>query len=95
MPILSDAEIKTKLMELDKAWTAMGDDYLVRSFQTGNFAAGLNLVNRIGKLAEARNHHPDVTLTYPEVEVRISTHSVAGITDADFDLAAEIDSLPN
>lgn len=59
-------------------------------FRTGDFATGLELVNRIGAAAEAANHHPDVTLTYPEVLVTLSSHDVGGITSRDVDLARQI-----
>lgn len=59
-------------------------------FRTGDFATGLVLVQRIGASAEAVNHHPDVTLTYPEVLVTLSSHDVGGITTRDTDLAREI-----
>ena len=59
-------------------------------FRTGKFAAGLDLVNRIGAAAEAADHHPDITLTYPEVVVAMNSHDVDGITSRDIDLAREI-----
>ena len=62
-------------------------------FQTGSFARGLEFANRIGDAAERRNHHPDVTLTYPEVKVSLTSHDVGGITDRDIDLAREISAI--
>lgn len=59
-------------------------------FMTGNFATGLSLVAAIGELAEAANHHPDVTLTYPRVDVMLTSHDVGHVTQRDFDLAAKI-----
>lgn len=59
-------------------------------FRTGDFATGLVLVQRIGASAEAVDHHPDVTLTYSEVLVTLSSHDVGGITTRDTDLAREI-----
>lgn len=59
-------------------------------FRTGDFATGLALVDRIGAAAEEANHHPDVTLTYPEVRVTLSSHDVGGITSRDVDLARTI-----
>jgi len=93
-PLLSDQTIATKLATLDMAWAAVGNDYLVRAYKTKNFMAGVALINEIAKLAEAQNHHPDISLSYATVEVRISTHSVAGITESDFALATKIDQLP-
>jgi 4a-hydroxytetrahydrobiopterin dehydratase len=47
-------------------------------------------VNRIGASAEKANHHPDLTLTYPQVRVTLSSHDVGGITSRDIDLARTI-----
>ncbi|TYL52124.1 4a-hydroxytetrahydrobiopterin dehydratase [Nocardioides sp. BGMRC 2183] len=59
-------------------------------FRTGDFATGLVLVERIGASAEAADHHPDVSLTYPEVIVTLSSHDVHGITSRDVELARAI-----
>src|SRR5689334_9854671 len=59
-------------------------------FRTGDFATGLALVNLIGEAAEAANHHPDITLTYTDVIVTLSTHDARGITHRDIELAREI-----
>lgn len=89
--ILSDDEINQRVAKLDVAWAAIGNDYLVRSFSTKDFNEGVTLVNKIATVAEKLQHHPDVMLTYSQVEVRLSTHSVAGITEKDFALAAALD----
>lgn len=65
-------------------------DRLKARFRTGDFATGLSLVERIGAAAEEADHHPDVTLTYPEVLVTLSSHDVRGITARDLDLARRI-----
>lgn len=65
-------------------------DVLRARFRTGDFATGLKLVDRIGEAAEAADHHPDITLTYPEVIVSLSSHDVRGITSRDIDLARQI-----
>ena len=67
------------------------EDSLTARFATGDFATGLALVNRIGVSAEAADHHPDLTLTYPEVGVTLTSHDVGGITSRDVDLARVID----
>ncbi len=62
-------------------------------FRTGDFATGVALVDRIGAAADEANHHPDVSLTYPEVKVVLSSHDVGGITSRDIDLARRISGL--
>ena len=56
-------------------------------FRTGSFAAGVALVDAIGTLADAANHHPDVDLRYHGVTVRLKTHSEGGLTERDVALA--------
>ena len=55
-------------------------------FRTGSFAAGVVLIEAIGRLADAANHHPDVDLRYPGVTVRLRTHEVDGLSDRDIAL---------
>lgn len=62
-------------------------------FETGDFATGLKLVNAIGEAADGMNHHPDVDLTYPRVDVRLTSHDVGGVTQRDVRLARTISTL--
>src|SRR6266699_1190035 len=59
-------------------------------FRTGSFAAGLTLVDAIGGLADAANHHPDVDLRYAGVTVRLISHDVLGLSERDVNLARQI-----
>ncbi len=59
-------------------------------FRTKDFATGLALVNEIGRLAEAADHHPDINLRYGVLEVRLATHATMSLTDADLSLARDI-----
>ena len=60
---------------------------------TGNFATGLAVVNAIGAAAEAMDHHPDLTLRYGHVDVRLSSHDEHGITERDVRLARKIGEI--
>ena len=62
-------------------------------FMTGSFATGLSLVAAIGELAEAANHHPDLSVTWARVTVKLTTHSAGGITQKDLDLARRIEEV--
>ena len=70
-------------------WT-WRDDAIHAHFETGDFATGLRLVNRIGEAAEAMNHHPDLDLRYPHLDVTLSSHDVGGVTERDVKLARAI-----
>ena len=59
-------------------------------FRTGSFARGVELVQAIGALADAANHHPDVDLRYSAVTVRLVTHDVGGLSTRDIELARAI-----
>lgn len=63
------------------------------SFDTGSFVAGLTFVEHIAEAAEAANHHPDITLTYPSVAVTLWSHDADGVTQRDIDLAIVISGL--
>lgn len=65
-------------------------DRLRARFRTGDFATGVALVDRIGAAADEADHHPDVSLTYPEVIVTLSSHDVGGVTSRDVELARRI-----
>jgi 4a-hydroxytetrahydrobiopterin dehydratase len=62
-------------------------------FRTGNFATGLRLVNAIGAAAEQMNHHPDLDLRYPHLDVRLTSHDSGGVTERDLRLARTISEL--
>jgi 4a-hydroxytetrahydrobiopterin dehydratase len=62
-------------------------------YATGDFATGLAFVERIGAAAEAADHHPDVTLTYPSVHVRLLSHDAGGVTERDLALATTISGI--
>lgn len=70
-------------------WRVQDDSAVVR-FTTGSFATGLRLITRIGALAEAANHHPDVDLRYETVTVRTTSHDINGLSRRDLLLAREI-----
>jgi 4a-hydroxytetrahydrobiopterin dehydratase len=61
-------------------------------FRTGGFVSGVALVNAIGALADAANHHPDIDLRYQGVTVRLMTHEVGGLSLRDLEMARQISS---
>ncbi len=62
-------------------------------FLTGSFTAGLEFVTAVTEAAEAANHHPDVTLTYPLVDLQLISHDVGHVTNRDLKLARTISAL--
>jgi 4a-hydroxytetrahydrobiopterin dehydratase len=88
--LLAEEAIGEALKNLD--WSRDGDE-LVKSVVLADFAAALAWVNEVGRLAEQRNHHPDINISWNTVTLRLTTHSAGGLTSADIDLAADIDKL--
>jgi len=66
---------------------------LERTFTFRDFREALGFVNRVGELAEAENHHPDIAVHYNRVTLRWWTHTAGGITDRDVELAAKTGEL--
>jgi 4a-hydroxytetrahydrobiopterin dehydratase len=52
---------------------------------------GVELVNRIARIAEAEAHHPDLLLSYGSLTIHLWTHAAGGLTDNDFILAARLE----
>ena len=88
----SEAEIQAKLQAELPHWY-YEDGWIRRKYKTSGWKATLMVVNTVGHLAEAAWHHPDLTVSYAFVIVKLSTHSAKGITDKDWELAAKIESV--
>lgn len=63
---------------------------LTRTFHFADFKQALNFVNRVGKLAEAAQHHPEILIAYNQVTLTLVTHETGDLTSKDFDLAEKI-----
>jgi 4a-hydroxytetrahydrobiopterin dehydratase len=87
---LSDAEVQEALQALPE-WAREGDE-IVRTYESKSFSANIDFVGRIAELAEAADHHPDLDIRYTKLRVALSTHDAGGLTQRDFDLAAQIDA---
>jgi len=89
MATLIDSEIASRLAALP-AWRLQSGE-LVRTFSYTDFKEALAFVNRVGLLAEAAGHHPDIDIRYNRVHLALVSHDAGGLTTKDFDLASEID----
>lgn len=88
---LSAEEILSNLAELNY-WKVVNNKLLKR-FQFANFAESLAFINKIGEIAEAHDHHPDINFGWAYAEIFITTHDAGGLTEKDFALAKEIDGI--
>ncbi|MHC5108577.1 MAG: 4a-hydroxytetrahydrobiopterin dehydratase [Planctomycetota bacterium] len=90
VPPLTAAEIQPLLAQVPQ-WGAVDNHHIERNFEFPDFVAALDFVNKVGALAEAEGHHPDIYLAWGKVGVTIWTHKIDGLTESDFILAARID----
>jgi 4a-hydroxytetrahydrobiopterin dehydratase len=88
---LTPQEIAPLLAQLD-GWEVAGAHHLEKQYKLADFATALDLVNRIGAIAEEQNHHPDIFLAWGRVKVTIWTHKIDGLTESDFVFAAKCDA---
>lgn len=88
----SDTEVQERLQEelphwyLEKGW-------IRRKYKTSGWKSTLMVVNTVGYLAEAAFHHPDLTVSYAFVIVKLVNHAAKGITNKDFELAHKIEEV--
>ena len=87
----TEVEIEEKLKDLPGWWVENG--WIRRLYKTDGWPTTLMLVNAIGYLAEAAYHHPDLTVTWAKVTVKLQNHAAGGITDKDFELARKIEDV--
>ena len=79
-------------MSVPDGWVE-ADGALERTFELLSFPEAIAFVNRVAELAQAEDHHPDVTISYKKVTLRWTTHSEGGITERDRVLAVRSAAL--
>lgn len=94
VPPVSGAQARENLKAL-KDWALAADGRSLRAdYLMKDFAAALDLIARVGRLADEEDHHPDLHLTgYRKLQFVLSTHAIGGLSENDFILAAKIESL--
>ncbi len=88
---LDDASITARLATLTD-WSRDGD-VIRKEYTCAGFADAIAFVVRIGFLAEAADHHPDIDIRWRKVTIALSTHDAGGLTTLDLDLATRIDEV--
>jgi 4a-hydroxytetrahydrobiopterin dehydratase len=92
VPPLKGDEL-TRLQSEIAGWEVVNEHHLRKEHKFGDFEKTLEFVNRVGQLAEAQWHHPDICFGWGRAEITIWTHKIDGLTESDFILAAKIDAL--
>ena len=83
---MAEADVKAWLEANLPAWK-LEDGWIRRTYKTAGWTGTLMVVNTVGHLAEAAWHHPDLTVSYAFVTVKLVNHMAKGVTDKDFALA--------
>jgi 4a-hydroxytetrahydrobiopterin dehydratase len=87
--VLSDEEVEAQLPE---GWEREGDE-IVRTYEFDAYLDGVGFASGAGGVAQDAFHHPEMTIGWREVEVRLTTHDAGGITEKDIGLAARFNDL--
>jgi 4a-hydroxytetrahydrobiopterin dehydratase len=90
--VYSIEEIEARLKDELPNWH-YENGWIRRKYKTSGWKATLMVVNTVGHLAEAAWHHPDLTVSYAFVIVKLTNHAAKGITDKDFELAIKIEEV--
>ena len=88
---MDDKQLGAALMVANE-WAEVGGS-IQRTFGFKDFVTAMAFVDKVAEAAEAAQHHPDILIRYNKVTISVNTHDAGGITQKDFDLAAELDRL--
>lgn len=92
---LDHGEVLELNNEIDH-WHIFEDKKIEKSLQFVDFVSAMAFVNKVAIIAEQENHHPDIHITdWNKVKLSLSTHSLGGLSENDFILAAKIDEISN
>jgi len=89
--VLNESELARELQSLPE-WEVR-DGWLRRTYKTPGWSHTMLLANTVAYVAEAAYHHPDLSLGYATVTVKLQTHRVRAITTNDVALARRIDEV--
>jgi len=93
VPPLGEAEAQALLSQIPDWELLDGATRIERRYAFKNFREALGFVDRVGALAEAEGHHPDITFGWGYATVSLHTHKIKGLHENDFIMAAKIDQL--
>jgi 4a-hydroxytetrahydrobiopterin dehydratase len=92
--LLDEEAVAEALADGPLADWALVDGCLRAEFTFADFAEAWAFMNRVARLAESANHHPNWSNSWNRVVIELVSHDAGGITRRDLDLAAEIAALP-
>jgi len=92
MADLLDAESVRNAVAVLDGWEG-GPDAIVRTVGLRSFPAAIAVVDRVAKVAEEMDHHPDIDIRWRTLTFTLATHSAGGVTGKDVELAGTIDGI--
>lgn len=92
VPPLPETEARRLLGQLE-GWTLNAAGHLEKSYSFSGFRPALDLVVKVGELAEEQGHHPDIYLAWGKARFEVWTHKINGLTESDFIFCAKVDEL--
>jgi 4a-hydroxytetrahydrobiopterin dehydratase len=90
---LNAEQIEGFISKLNTKWDVVDNKMLRKEFPFENFKQGMAFAQNVALLAEEEGHHPDMCIHYKSVDIELSTHSINGLSENDFIMAAKIDEL--
>jgi 4a-hydroxytetrahydrobiopterin dehydratase len=92
-PPLKGKQLEEFASELGAGWRVVDQHHLEKEYAFKDFREALDFTNRVGELAEAQQHHPDIYLTWGKVKLTLWTHKIGGLSESDFIFAAKVNEL--
>ena len=96
VPSFDISEIHKYLKKIDEWDVKKNEDesyFIEKNFKFKNFSESQNFINKVGNIAEAEGHHPDIVFGWGYAKIQIFTHKIKGLVESDFILAAKIDKI--
>tara|TARA_Y100000310_G_scaffold344991_1_gene460995 strand:- start:5866 stop:6189 length:324 start_codon:yes stop_codon:yes gene_type:complete len=92
-PPFTPEQMQEYLGQLQSAWEVEQGKKIKKKFEFKDFKDAMDFVNKVAELAEKENHHPNIRIYYNKVVIELTTHSIGGLSENDFILAAKIEQL--
>ena len=91
VPPLKALRARELLKQLGRGWRLNGKGHLERLYAFKDFAQALAFANKVGAVAEAEGHHPDLYVAWGKCKIEIWSHKIKCLTESDFALAVKAD----
>lgn len=92
-PPLTKDKYEPLLKQLKLEWEVIDEKKIKHEFKFKDFVKAMNFVNKLADLAESENHHPNIHIYYSRVVIDLTTHSIKGLSENDFIMAAKLEDM--